>query len=67
MKKTNGTIAFFYVDPWVDAYEWIIANKGKIIKKFIFNNGKLDENFGNPICQAETDFLNFRKKESEKG
>ena len=64
MEHTKGIVAFFYVDPYVDGYEWVIAKNGKITRSFNFDMGEIYENYGIPI-QEEIDFLEQRKIESE--
>lgn len=66
MKHTNGVVAYFYVDPYVDGYEWIIAQGKTVIREFKFDMGELYSNVGSPVSEEEIDFISNRKKEKEK-
>jgi hypothetical protein len=66
MKHTDGVVAYFYVDPYVDGYEWIIAQGKTVIREFKFDMGELYSNVGSPVSEEEIDFISNRKKEKEK-
>lgn len=66
MKYTNGVIAYFYVDPYVDGYKWIIAKNKRIIREFNFDMGELYSNTGKPVCKEEIEFIAIREKENDK-
>ncbi len=66
MKYTTGVIAYFYVDPYVDGYEWIIAQNNNIIRAFKYDMGNLYIDEGKPVCYEEIEFLRLREKEKEK-
>lgn len=56
---------YYYADPYVDGYEWIICTEGNIIREFAYQMCKISKNNGNYLTAIENRFIHNIENKNE--
>ena len=56
---------YYYADSYVDRYDWIICNKGNIVREFAYQMDKISKNNGNYLTAIESRFIHNIESKNE--